>query len=90
MRNKIIRGALLGVLLLGFAIPGAALAGGGGKGCSNLGTWFGVSPFPPDQPPPSEEISPPPWDELYLTGWMTTVTGRLGPPTCDQLVMAPL
>ena len=27
MRNKIIRGALLGILLLGFTIPGVALAG---------------------------------------------------------------
>ena len=36
MRKSIIRGALLSILLLGFTIPGVALAGGGQKGCSNL------------------------------------------------------
>lgn len=79
MRNNIIRGALLGILLLGFIIPGAALAGGG-KGCSNLGTWFGVlpiyidpaAPLPPDPP----QLPPLPWDSLYLTGWSVTVTGK--------------
>lgn len=76
MPNNIIRGALLGILLLGFAVPGAALAGGGGKGCSNLGTWFGVAPtFPPPLP---GTILPPPWewDETYLAGWSVTVTGK--------------
>jgi len=75
MRNNIIRGALLCILLLGFAIPGAALAGGGKKGCSNLGTWFGVSPVPPDDQP-STEVWAPPWDDIYLTGWSVTVTGK--------------
>jgi len=76
MRKSIIRGALLSILLLGFTIPGVALAGGGQKGCSNLGTWFGVSPFPPDPTSPPVEIPPPPWDVTYLTGWSVTVTGK--------------
>lgn len=80
MRNNIIRAALIGILLLGFAIPGVAMAGGGQKGCSNLGTWFGVSPFPLDPTLPPPEIPPPapplPWNDLYLTGWSVTVTGK--------------
>ena len=77
MRKNIIRGALLCILLLGFAIPGVALAGGGGKGCSNLGTWFGVGPVPPgEQPPPAEELMPPPWHPMYLAGYSVTVTGK--------------
>jgi len=75
MRKSIIRGALLCILLLGFTIPGVALAGGGGKGCSNIGTWFGVSPSLPDPTAPPVEIPPPPWDVTYLTGWSVTVTG---------------
>ena len=73
MRNTIIRGALLGILLLGFAIPGAALADGGQKGCSNLGTWFGVAPFPPVAP---QDLTAPPWPDTFLTGWSVTVTGK--------------
>jgi hypothetical protein len=73
MRKSTIRSALLGILLLGFAIP--ALADGGAKGCSNLGTWFGVSPFPPGQVTPPV-IPPPPWDPTYLSGWSVTVTGK--------------
>jgi hypothetical protein len=72
MRKNIIRAALLVVLLLGFAIPGAALAGEG-KGCSNLGTWFGVGEFPPVPP---EGLTPPPWPDMFLTGWSVTVTGK--------------
>jgi uncharacterized membrane protein YhdT len=79
MRNNIIRAALLVVLLLGFAVPSAALAGGK-KGCSNLGTWFGVSPIFIDPTLPLPENPPPPpplpWPELYLTGWSVTVTGK--------------
>jgi hypothetical protein len=70
MRNSILRGALVGILLLGFAIPGVALAGGGGKGCSNIGTWFGVASSDPT------EVAPPPWTETILTGWSATVTGK--------------
>lgn len=62
MRNNIIRGVLLGFLLLGFAFPGIALAGGEDKGCSNYGTWFGV-------------VDPPTGD-MTLVGWTTTVTGQ--------------
>ena len=60
MRKCIIRGALLGILLLGFTIPGVALAGGGGKGCSNIGTWFGVE-------------AP---DDTRLTGWVASALGK--------------
>jgi hypothetical protein len=76
MRKNIIRGALLAVLLLGFAIPGAALAGNGGKGCSNIGTWFGVSPtFPP--PLPGTPLDPPSeWPARYLAGYSATVAGK--------------
>lgn len=77
MRKNTIYGALLGILLLGFTIPGVALADGGGEGCSNIGTWFGVAPFPPDQmPPPSVVIPPPPWDVTYLTGWVASALGK--------------
>ena len=76
MRKSILQGALLIVLLLGFAIPATAVAGGGGKGCSNLGTWFGVSPFPPPQDPTVPIVDPPPWDNMYLTGYYVTVTGK--------------
>ena len=74
MRKNIIYGALFGILLV-LTIPGVAFAGGGGKGCSNIGTWFGVSPIPPDQVPPPM-IQPPPWDPTYLSGWSVTVTGK--------------
>jgi hypothetical protein len=60
MRNDIIRGVLLGFLLLGFTVPGIALAGGGEKGCSNYGTWFGVE-GPGD---------------TRLTGWMANIMGK--------------
>lgn len=48
------------VLMLGLAIPGAAIAGNAGKGCTLQGTWFGV-------------VSP---DDTTLTGWMVTVAGK--------------
>ncbi|MGI9236458.1 MAG: hypothetical protein ACR2QZ_03635 [Woeseiaceae bacterium] len=76
MRKSIIRGALLSILLLGITIPGVALAGGGGKGCSNIGTWFGVAPFPLDPTSPPVELPPPPWDDKYLTGWSVSVMGK--------------
>ena len=60
MRKNIIYGALLCILLLGLAIPGAAFAGGGGKGCSNIGTWFGV-------------VAP---DDTRLTGWVASALGK--------------
>lgn len=60
MRKSIIRGALLGFLLLGFAIPGMALAEDNERGCSNLGTWFGV--FAPG--------------DTRLSGYSVTVTGK--------------
>jgi hypothetical protein len=78
MRKSIFYGALFGILL-GFTIPSVAFAGGGGKGCSNLGTWFGVTPFLPDpNSPPPPETPPPPWDPdpTYLSGWSVTVTGK--------------
>ena len=65
MRSDIIRGVLLGFLLLGFTVPGIALAGGGNKGCSVQGTWFGVV-----GPLPGGEFS------TQLTGWLLTVGGK--------------
>jgi hypothetical protein len=64
MRTGIIRGALLGILLLGFTVPGTALAGHHEKTCSNMGTWFGVLD--------------PLHGDMTLTGWTTTVTGQSG------------
>jgi hypothetical protein len=60
MRNGIFRSVLLGILLLGFTVPGIALAGDGGKGCSNYGTWFGV-------------MGP---GDTRLTGWMANIMGK--------------
>lgn len=61
MRNSIFRSALLGILLLGFASPGIALADDDDeRGCSNLGTWFGV--FAPG--------------DTRLSGYYVTVTGN--------------
>jgi len=60
MRNSIIRGALVGILLLGFTIPGVALADGGEQGCSNFGTWFGVTDV----------------GNTTLTGWMANIMGK--------------
>ncbi len=60
MRKSIIRAALLAILSLGFAFPGVALADDAEKGCSNLGTWFGV-------------MGP---GDTRLTGWSGTVTGK--------------
>lgn len=60
MRISIIRYMLIGVLLLGFAIPGAALAGDKGNGCSNFGTWFGVTDV----------------GDTTLTGWMANIMGK--------------
>ena len=41
MKREIIRHILACILMLGLAIPGAAIAGG--KGCQLQGTWFGVA-----------------------------------------------
>ena len=57
---RTIRRVLLGILLLGFTIPGMALAGDNEKGCSNLGTWFGV--FGPG--------------DTRVSGYSVTVTGN--------------
>ena len=62
MRTSIIRYAIVGILLLGLAIPGVTLAGDGGKGCSIQGTWFGV------MDPPNRDMA--------LTGWLLTVAGK--------------
>lgn len=60
MRNQIIRGVLLGFLLLGFAFPGIALAEDDERACSNNGTWFGVVGI----------------GNTVLTGWSGTTTGK--------------
>ena len=62
---KKLRYVLASVLMLGLAIPGVALADDDddsdrGKRCSNIGTFFGI-------------VSP---ENKYLTGWMTSVTGK--------------
>jgi hypothetical protein len=61
MRANIIKGVLLGILLLGFTSSGVVLADGGGKNCSNQGTWFGVAD--------------PTQGDMTLTGWIVSVTG---------------
>lgn len=48
------------VLMLGLAIPGVAISGDSGKGCTFQGTWFGV-------------VSP---EDTTLTGWVVTATGK--------------
>ena len=60
MRNDIIRGVLLGILLLGFTVPGIALAGDDERACSNIGTWFGVVGI----------------GNTTLAGWSGTTTGK--------------
>jgi hypothetical protein len=60
MRSDIIKGALLGILLLGFTVSGMALAEDDNRGCSNLGTWFGV--FAPG--------------DTRLSGYSVTVMGN--------------
>ena len=60
MKTKILRFVVSSILVLGLAIPGAAFAGGAGKGCSIQGTWFGVDNL----------------DDLRPTGWVVTATGR--------------
>lgn len=60
MRTDIVRYMLAGILMLGLAIPGAALAGNGKQGCSLQGSWFGVAGL----------------EDKTLTGWMVTVTGK--------------
>jgi len=60
MKTTIFRFVVTSILLLGLAIPGAAFAGGGGKGCSIQGTWFGVDSL----------------EDLQPTGWVVTTTGR--------------
>jgi hypothetical protein len=60
MRTDIIRGALLGILLLGFTAADIALADDSEKGCSNIGTWLGVA-------------SP---GDTRLTGWSLNVMGK--------------
>lgn len=60
MRNQIIRGVLLGILLLGFTAPGMALAEDDERACSNIGTWFGVVGI----------------GNTTLAGWSGTTTGK--------------
>jgi hypothetical protein len=60
MRIGIFRYTLVGILLLGLAIPGVTMADAAEKGCSNLGTWFGV-------------MAP---GDTRLTGWLANVMGK--------------
>jgi len=60
MKTKIFRFVVSSILVLGLAIPGAAFAGGAGKGCQLQGTWFGVNDL----------------EDKELSGWVATVTGK--------------
>ena len=60
MKGKVFRLIFTVIFTLGLAIPGAAIAGDNGKGCKNIGTWFGVD-NPLDKNP---------------TGWVVSVTGQ--------------
>lgn len=60
MRKSIISGAVLGFLLLGFALPGTAFAKDDDRACSNIGTWFGVVGL----------------GDTILTNWSGTTTGK--------------
>jgi hypothetical protein len=60
MKTFIVRYTIVGVLMLGLAISGIALADDDGQHCSFQGTWFGV-------------VSP---QIKVLTGWMVTVEGK--------------
>ena len=44
MTRKAFKLALVALLLACLSVPGMATAGGAGKDCSPLGTWFGVDP----------------------------------------------
>lgn len=61
---RTLRYVLAGILMLGLAIPGVALADNDGdsyrKGCSILGTWFGIESL----------------DDRSFNGWVVTVTGK--------------
>lgn len=59
MKTRTIRHVVLGIVTALLMMPSVSMAGGG-KGCSMLGTWFGVT-------------SP---EDTTLTGWMVTVTGK--------------
>ena len=60
MKTHVVRSALVGILMLGLAIPGVASAGWFNWGCWYQGTWFGVTAE----------------DNPALSGWMVTVEGR--------------
>ena len=60
MKGKVFRLICAAVLTLGLAIPGAAFAAGGGKGCNLQGTWFGVIDL----------------EDKMTSGWVVTATGQ--------------
>lgn len=59
MKTRIVRNVVLGIIMLGLSLPGMASAGGPGKGCSMLGTWFGVEGA----------------DSTVLSGWVVNAMG---------------
>ena len=60
MKTTIFRFVVSSILVLGLAIPGAAFAGGAGKGCQLQGTWYGVADL----------------DGKMPTGWVVTAMGQ--------------
>lgn len=61
MKKSVLSTALVGILLLGLALPAVASAGWFNWGCRYQGTWFGV--VAEDNP-------------ALLSGWMVTVEGK--------------
>jgi hypothetical protein len=60
MKTAILRLSLAGALALGLAFSGAATAGNGDKGCSILGTWYGVNNL----------------EDKIPSGWVATALGK--------------
>lgn len=60
MKSQISRLLIAGAVALGLALPGLALAKDDQKGCSIIGTWFGVTDL----------------DDKIPSGWVVTAIGK--------------